>query len=150
VHYDFEGPQLPPDFQWLRTPYPERLFSLKQERGNLRLFGRESIGSFFEQALVARRQEHFSFHAETEVLFDPETFQQAAGLVHYYNRHKFHFLCVTHDAAAGRVLNIFSCPGDWPDAKLSFPLGEPLVLPPGPVRLAAEVDGAGLQFFFFF
>ena len=63
----------------------------------LRLFGRESIGSWFEQALVARRQEHFSFRAETELDFAPDTFQQAAGLTHYYNRHKFHFLAVSHD-----------------------------------------------------
>ena len=28
VEYRFDGPQLPQDFQWLRTPYPERLFTL--------------------------------------------------------------------------------------------------------------------------
>ena len=36
----------------LRTPEPERIFELKD--GKLRLYGRESIGSWFEQALVAR------------------------------------------------------------------------------------------------
>ena len=51
---------LPLDFQWLRTPYPERIFSLTARPGWLRLFARESIGSWFEQALVARRQEHFA------------------------------------------------------------------------------------------
>jgi xylan 1,4-beta-xylosidase len=61
----------------------------------LRLHARESIGSWFEQALVARRQEHLKFRAETTLRFEPERFQQAAGLVHYYNRHKFHFLAVT-------------------------------------------------------
>ena len=28
VEYRFDGPALPEDFQWLRTPYPERLFTL--------------------------------------------------------------------------------------------------------------------------
>lgn len=144
---DFDDENLPPEFQWLRTPEPARLFSLAARPGHLRLFGRESLGSFFEQALVARRQEHFAFRAETSVTFDPEHFQQAAGLTLYYNRHKLHFLAVTHDARLGRVATIMSCPGDWPDAKLSFPLAGPVGLPgDGPVRLAADVDGARLRF----
>lgn len=149
VRHDFTDPALPPDFQWLRTPYPERLFSLTEKPGTLRLFGRESIGSWYDQSLVARRQEHHSFRAETELLFRPSTFQQAAGLAHYYNRHKFHFLAVTHDAARGCVLTVLSCPGDWPDGKLAFPLAEPPRLTDGePVRLAMEIDGASLRFFF--
>ena len=96
---------------------------------------------------MARRQEHFSFRAETRIDFRPENFQQAAGLVHYYNRHKFHFLAVTHDARHGRVLTILSCPGDWPDGRLAFPLAEPVVLQAeGPVELAMEVRDAALQF----
>jgi xylan 1,4-beta-xylosidase len=148
IRHDFDNPDLPLDFQWLRTPYPERLFSLSEKPGMLRLFGRESIGSWYEQALIARRQQHFSFRAETELVFAPD-FQQAAGLTHYYNRHKFHFLAVTHDARHGRVLTILSCPGDWPDGRLSFPLADPLPLgTDGPVGLAAEVDGAALQFWY--
>lgn len=144
---DFDDEKLPPEFQWLRTPYPERIFSLTEKPGSLVLWGRESIGSWFEQALVARRQEHFSFRAETELSFQPETIQQAAGLVHYYNRYKFHFLAVGFDASLGRVLTILSCPGDFPDGKLVFPLREPIALPgEGPVRLRAEVDFASLQF----
>jgi xylan 1,4-beta-xylosidase len=147
IDYAFEGPALPLDFQWLRTPAPERIFSLTARPGHLRLFARESIGSWFEQALVARRQEHFSFRAETRVEFRPGTFQQAAGLTHYYNRHKFHFLAVTHDERHGRVLTIVSCLGDWPDGRLAFPLAEPITLPAeGPVELAMEVREAALQF----
>jgi xylan 1,4-beta-xylosidase len=147
TRYDFDGQALPLDFQWLRTPYPERIFSLSERPGFLRLHARESLGSFFEQALVARRQQHFSLRIETELDFRPETFQQAAGLVHYYNRHKLHFLAVTHDVRLGRVLMIMSCPGDWPDARLSFPLETPIPLPGNePVGLAAEIDGASLQF----
>ncbi|XDA99968.1 glycoside hydrolase family 43 protein [Sulfitobacter sp. LCG007] len=142
----FKGDSLPPEFQWLRTPEPERIFSLT---GNsLRLVGRESPGSWFEQALVARRQEHFAFRAETLVEFSPATYQQAAGITHYYNRHKFHAFCVTWHEEAGRCLTILSCPGDWPDGRLQFPLAEPVALPAsGPVALAMEVDGPELRFF---
>ncbi len=144
---DFDEPALPAEFQWLRTPIPDRLFSLSARPGHLRLFGRESVGSWFEQALVARRQEHFRFRAETSVDFAPESFQQAAGLVLYYNRHKFHMLAVTHDALLGRVLTVMSCLGDWPDGRLSFALDAPIPLPAdGPVRLAADVDHASLKF----
>jgi len=144
---DFDEPVLPPEFQWLRTPFPERLFSLSDRPGHLRLYGRESIGSWYEQALVARRQEHFAFRAETVVDFVPHSFQQAAGLVHYYNRHKFHFLAVAHDPRLGRVLMVMSCLGDWPDGRLSFMLESPVPLPgEAPVRLAADGDHARLTF----
>src|SRR5687768_10590075 len=48
---DFDSDQLPIDFQWLRTPYPEELFSLTARPGYLRLYGRETIGSIFRQSL---------------------------------------------------------------------------------------------------
>ena len=48
------GGALPPEFQWLRTPYPDRIFRMDTDA--LVLIGRESVGSWFEQALVARRQ----------------------------------------------------------------------------------------------
>ena len=143
------GPDgLPLDFQWLRTPYPERILSLSARPGWLRLTGRESIGSWFEQALVARRQEHFVYRADTELEFEPWNFQQAAGLTAYYNRWKFHALAVTCDEAKGRSLTILSCAGDYPDGRLAFPLSEPVALPEGPVRIAVSVDHARLQFSF--
>ena len=59
------------------------------------------VGSWFDQALVARRQQHHAYRAETRLLaFDPDTYQQNAGLTTYYNRHKFHFLAVTHRPAS--------------------------------------------------
>lgn len=146
VEYRFDDPALPEDFQWLRTPYPDRLFSLTGEA--LRLHGRESVGSWFDQALVARRQEHHAYRAETRLAaFSPDTYQQNAGLTTYYNRFKFHFLAVTHDVTAGRVLTILSCPGDWPDGRLSFPLHPPVPLPDGPLDLAVEVRGGVQQFY---
>jgi xylan 1,4-beta-xylosidase len=62
---DFDSAQLAIDWQWLRTPYPGTIFSLTERPGHLRLFGRESIGSLFTQALVARRQQAHCYSAET-------------------------------------------------------------------------------------
>lgn len=142
----FEGATaLPSDFQWLRTPQPERLFSLTGQA--LRLQGRESVGSWFEQSLVARRQEDHHFRAETTVDCQPQHYQQLAGLTHYYNRHKFHLLGVTAHETHGRVLTVMTCPGDYPDGRIDYPLSTPVRLPAtGPVHLAAQVRGRTLQF----
>ncbi|TCS65402.1 xylan 1,4-beta-xylosidase [Primorskyibacter sedentarius] len=142
----FDSAGLPPEFQWLRTPDHARLFTLTGS--SLRLIGRESIGSWFEQSLVARRQEHLHYRAETTLTeFTPTTYQQAAGLTTYYNRSKFHFACVSHIAGKGRCLQLMSCAGDWPDGRLSFP-ADPVPLKDGPVELAVEVTGATQRFFF--
>ena len=102
-----------------------------------------------EQSLVARRQEHLAFRAETAVKFRPDTYQQAAGLTHYYNRTKFHCLAVTHHETKGRVLTLLSCPGDWPDGRLEFPLSDEIELPAeGEIHLAAEVRQEAMQFFY--
>ena len=141
--YDFaEG--LHHDFQWLRHPHPERLFRTGTD--GLTLIGRESIGSWFEQSLVARRQQHLGYRAETTLDVSPGDYQHAAGLTTYYNRHKFHALLVTDEPDAGRVLTIQSCPGNWPDCALEHPLDAPEPLSDGPVDLAVEVDHATQQF----
>lgn len=139
----FDGPTLPPEFQWLRTPYPDRIFRLTGAA--LRLIGRESLGSWFEQSLVARRQEHLAYRAETTLAaYSPTTYQHSAGLVTYYNRHKFHFLGVSFENDR-RVLRLLSCPGDWPDGRLQFP-AEALPIADGPVDLAVETDHATQRF----
>lgn len=141
----FDGDSLPMEFQWLRTPDTDRIFRL--DGGALTLIGRESVGSWFEQALVARRQEHLVYAAETDVTFEPETYQQAAGLTTYYNRHKFHALLVTSEPDVGRALTILSCSGDWPDGALTQPLQTPVPIGEGAVELRVEVDHASQQFF---
>ncbi len=142
-HHDFTTADLPIDFQWLRTPDHDRLFAMTGK--SLRLFGREALGSWFEQSLVARRQEHHKYRVETEVSFEPENYQQAAGLTTYYNGHKYHALLVTHDDKLGRILTVMSCPGDWPEGNIVFE-GEPVSAPDGPLRLAVDVTAASQQF----
>ena len=146
VSHNF-GAELPLDFQWLRTPESVRIFELTGDA--LRLIGRESIGSWFEQSLVARRQEHLNCQATTTLEFSPDDYQQNAGLVAYYNRHKFHFLSVTHDPEQGKVLTILSCDGDWPESRLSFPLKNNVVLAQGAaIELGLSIQTDKLQFFY--
>ncbi len=144
VHERFSD--LPDEFQWLRTPDPSRIFHV--ENGQLVLTGRESLGSWFEQSLVARRQEHFSYEAATSLAFEPTTYQQAAGLTTYYNRWKFHAAMVTHDDDLGRILTLMSCLGDYPEGPLAFPMDTPIALQDGSVHLSVEVAGPLQQFYY--
>ena len=96
---------------------------------------------------MARRQEHHSFRAETVVEFQPDTYQQVAGLTHYYNRYKFHAVAVTLHEKLGRCVTILSCPGNFPDGSLVFPVGPGLSVPDGRIQLAMEVRDNDLQFF---
>jgi len=143
VRADFDGPELPIDFQWLRTPYPEELFSLTAKPGSLRLYGRESVGSVFRQALVARRQQAHCYSAATMLDFEPEHFQQAAGLICYYNGSKLHYLHVSHDDDIGKHLRVMSCN---PDSPQSDSFTAPIPLAAGPVELRVEVDFERLRF----
>jgi xylan 1,4-beta-xylosidase len=143
VRDEFDSPKLPIDFQWLRTPHPERIWSLTERPGFLRLFGRETLGSQFEQALVARRQQDFCFTASTRMEFQPEHFQQSAGLILYYNATKFHYLFLTKDEANGRHLRVMSCLTDVGD---SFSLPIPLPAGTGKIELRMDVDFERLSF----
>lgn len=141
---DFSGPELPIDFQWLRTPHPKELFSLTARLGHLRLYGRETIGSLFRQSLVARRQQAHCFSASTVIEFDPEHFQQLAGLTCYYNAAKFHYLYISHDENLGKHLRVMS---SIPDSALTDAFTPPIAIPAGkPVHLRVEVDFERLHF----
>jgi xylan 1,4-beta-xylosidase len=143
VREDFDSATLPLPFQWLRSPYPDDLFSLRARPGHLRLYGRETIGSLFRQALVARRQEAHCYSASTRMEFEPEHFQQMAGLVCYYNSAKFHYCYVSRDDA-GTHLRVMSA---LPDQVTADAFTAPVPVPAGvPIELRAEVDYERLRF----
>jgi xylan 1,4-beta-xylosidase len=140
---DFDDAQLPIDFQWLRSPFPRELFSLTARPGFLRLYGQESIGSLFRQSLVARRQQAHCYGASTSMEFAPAHFQQAAGLVCYYNSSKFHYLFVSRDEEIGRHLRVMTC---TPDSPQSDAFTAPVLIPDGRIDLRVEVDFERMRF----
>lgn len=141
---EFDDPQLPIDFQWLRTPDAGDVFSLSARPGYLRLVGRETIGSLFRQSLVARRQQAFHVSASTRLEFEPEHFQQMAGLVCYYGGTKYHYLHVSHDASIGTHVRVMSA---IPDGVVTDAFTPPEPVPPGrPIELRVEIDQERLLF----
>jgi xylan 1,4-beta-xylosidase len=144
VRENFDGSRLPLDFQWLRSPWPDELFSLTARAGHLRLHGRETMGSPFRQALVARRQQSHCFGAATVIDFEPEHYQQMAGLICYYGGTKFHYLYLSHDETAGKHLRVMSA---LPDGVQTDSFTAPIRVPRGqPIQLRVEVDDERLLF----
>lgn len=100
--------QLELDIAWQapRVAIDDKIASLSVRPGFLRLYGRESIVSPFEQSLVARRQQAFKIEASTCLQYEPQNFQQLAGLVAFYNTDAFYYLYVTHAAHAKKALGL--------------------------------------------
>lgn len=103
---DFDQPELNINYQSLRIPLTDKMVSLTERPGFLRIYGHESLASYHRQALVARRWQAFNFDAQTAVEFEPETFQQLAGLTCIYNRDNFTFIYVTWDEEKGRCIDV--------------------------------------------
>jgi len=144
VQQDFDAPSLPTEFQWLRSPQPDELFSLTARPGHLRLFGRETLGSYFRQALVARRQQAHCYSASTAIEFEPEHYQQMAGLICYYGGNKYHYLYVGHDEAVGKHVRVMSA---FPEGPAGDAFTPPIPVPSGKrLELRAEVDYSRLYF----
>jgi xylan 1,4-beta-xylosidase len=142
---NFDGPKLDLHFQSLRQPVTEDWLSLTERPGFLRLKGMEPTVSTFRQSLIARRVQSFDISAETSVEFDPETFQQMAGLIAYYDTENHYYLRLSRDETLGRTLNIIAT-----DAATS---GEVLVddvpVPAnGAIGMRLSLKGAELQFAF--
>lgn len=143
---EFNDPELPPDFQWLRSPWPDELFSLEARPGFLRLYGRESLGSLYRQSLVARRQQSHCFSAAAAVDFKPDRYQQMAGLVCYYNGSKYHYLYISRNEEIGKHIGVMSC---LPDQAQSDVFSKPVAIGDNEtVHLRVEVDYERLLFAF--
>lgn len=104
----FDSPKLDLHFQSLRQPVTGDWLSLTDRPGYLRLKGMEPTISVFRQSLIARRVQSFDISAETSVEFAPETFQQMAGLIAYYDTENHYYLRLSHDEELGRTLNIIA------------------------------------------
>jgi xylan 1,4-beta-xylosidase len=105
-HDDFDAPRLEPAWSSLRVPVDTSWLSLTERPGWLRLRGRDSPHSLFEQSLVAKRLPSVDCTATTRLQFRPTHFTQLAGLICWYDTSTHYYLRVTHDEAYGRVAGV--------------------------------------------
>jgi xylan 1,4-beta-xylosidase len=103
-HYTFNEKRIDPVFKTLRMPADPAIYSLTARPGFLRLRGGQSPVSRYQQTLLARRQQDFSFDAEIYLEFDPKSFQELAGLAWRYDEDNQYLFALTHDEEKGKVL----------------------------------------------
>jgi len=139
--YDFNTQDMPSDFQCLRVPIESRM-SLSARKGYLRLYGKDTLASLFEQTLVARRFDSFNFDAETEISFDPISFEQTAGLVCYYNTRNYYYLYISRHEQGQKFISIMTCI----NGVLDEPCSPFFLVADGPIILSAKVRGEDLCF----
>ena len=103
--YEFSSSELHPDLLFLRQKPDDGIFDLKARPGYLRIRGKKSIMSLFDQSMIFRRVEDFDFEAETEMDFHPSCRNHWAGLAYRYSETNQHYLYVSYDGEkACRVL----------------------------------------------
>lgn len=146
---DFDGPSLDPSWQSLRVPADDSWVSLTARPGWLRLRGRESVHSWFDQSLLAKRLTAHRMTAATMLEFEPDHHTQMAGLVCWYNTANHIYLRVTHEEGRGKVLGVtltdkgaYDETGDvsidgWPQVHLKAAIDGDVL------RFSASRDGAG-------
>jgi len=145
----FDSPIIDKNFQSLRIPMTSDWVNQTDKQGYLRLYGRESLSSCFEQSMIARRVQDHHTITSTCIEFSPENFQQMAGLVCYYNTTHYHYLFITGDDADAysdkKFINIVSCD----DNKSTYPLKVPIdVSGIERIFLKADFNGASIQFYY--
>lgn len=140
---DFDRDTLGYPYQTMRVPLGEDVVTLRERPGFLRLYGRDSLHSKYEQSLVARRQQAFCYDAETKMEFDPENYHHQAGLICLYDTDSFYYLYVTRDEDGIKRLNVTqSILG-----ALSYPMGAGFPIPDHcPIILRARVRNDVLTF----
>lgn len=105
---DFDAPDLSLHWNTLREPASNDWLSLDERPGHLRLYGRDSIQSLFDQSLVGCRIAHHQCDIETALDYQPKSFQQRAGLCVYYNTVNYYQCYVSGDDGE-RHVGILRC-----------------------------------------
>jgi xylan 1,4-beta-xylosidase len=144
-HMDhFDSNELRIEYQSLRIPLTKSVASLTERPGYLRLKGKESLSSPYQQSLIARRQQAFCYTADTCVEFNPESHKHLAGLVCYYSTRNYHYLYVSRNKI-GKCLGIITCN----NGKSSFSPKEEISIDGiDRVYLRVEVDFSSLKFYY--
>lgn len=101
---DFTSETLDLNWNTLRVPFTKEMGTVGD--GKLTLIGKGSLTNYHELSLIARRWQAFYFDAETKVKFNPFSYQQMAGLTHYYNDKHFSFIFVTWNEINGHVIEV--------------------------------------------
>jgi xylan 1,4-beta-xylosidase len=102
---DFDGDTLDVSYSSPRIPLGENA-SLSEKPGWLRLYGRESLNSWHQVSLLARRQQEYCAWSETKMAFSPKLPEQLAGLTYYYDSMNYYLWGVSRTDEGALTLNL--------------------------------------------
>ncbi len=140
---NFTAETLHPEWNTLRILAKEDWCSLSQRAGHLRLYGGESMQSLFNHHIVAIRQRHHRFRAETALYYQPQQYLQMAGLTLYLNDENYIYACISHEEGR-RVIRLMYCAADE-----FYVHPEAVAIPDqGIVHLAVEVTDTIARFYY--
>lgn len=123
IRYTFHDQDFKKDFKTLRIPADGGRYSIDAKKGRLCLRGGQSPWSQYEQTLIARRQTDFIFTAETKMEFEPDYFQQYAGLCYRYDETTQYLLQVTYNEEKGKVIQLNTImPDNYFEQGIEIPL----------------------------
>jgi xylan 1,4-beta-xylosidase len=105
---DFDRPVFSKHFQTLREPADPSWIALDARSRTLRLRGRNSLNSCFEQSLLACRLQNTDAVFETCLSFHGVGFRKSAGLIIYTDRRTYKYLRVTASESGGIRLGVQS------------------------------------------
>lgn len=98
LNEDFRASTLSPEFM---TPYhqPQGDWLDNAAAGKLKIYGRNSLFSQYEPAIVATRASSLDYRVTTKVHFAPNHYSQSAGLGLYYDANNWLYLrlCLSND-----------------------------------------------------
>jgi xylan 1,4-beta-xylosidase len=140
---DFDEEKLPIEFQTLRMPLEDKL-SLSERKGFVRLYGQESLVSRFNQTLIARRAENFTFYAETCLEFSPKDFNTMAGLLVRYDDGNQYYLRLSKDDNGNSSLGILV----YDRKRFTMPVQPEPAIAGGRVYLAVQTVYNSIQFYY--
>ncbi len=143
---NFNNKELDVNFSTLRIPFTEEMGSLNKREGYLRLYGQESLCSIHQQTIVARRIQAFNVEVSICLEFQPQTFQQMAGLVFYYNTMHMHYAHISFNEETNtKYLQLISAD----NGNFNEPLENVVEIPEeGKVYLKGHMNEDQLQFYY--
>ena len=137
---DFDGTELRPGYYAPRID-PKSFVDLVSRPGWARLRGQESGCSLNRVSLLARKLTSIHAAVTTKLVFEPQCWQQSAGLIVYYDNMNFFYLRKTFSEALGQaVLSVLQIENG---ERREFP---ELPAPGGAVWMRAVIDGRRTQF----
>ncbi len=139
---NFENKTIDNRYSSLRRDYNE--FAYVDLNENMMVIrGEESLNSLHNVSLLAVRQQYFKCKAETSMVFEPENYQELAGITYMYDNLNFYIWGETVNDDGNKVLILLKS-----DSGNITDMIEPIVINDGRIRLGIRTDGINVYFYY--